>query len=137
MQNLKSTKAEIELGNKLMPKFDENGLVAAIAQCAKTKDVLMIAYMNKEALDKTIETGLVHYWSRSRAELWLKGETSGQLQRLIELRVDCDQDAVLLLVEVGGDGGCCHVGFENCFYRSLSESNLEITGKKPLEPNCD
>ncbi len=128
---------EIEFGSILKPKFDANGLVAAIAQCVKTKNVLMLAYMNREALDKTIETGFAHYYSRSRQKLWLKGESSGQLQSVKELRIDCDQDAILLLVEVGGDGGCCHNGFENCFYRVLNESNLVITGQKPLKKTCD
>lgn len=132
MQNIElDDKQALELGALLKPSFDENGLIVAIAQCAKTKNVLMLAYMSNDALEKTIKTGLAHYWSRSRKKLWLKGESSGQLQHVKEMRIDCDQDTILLLVEVDGDGGCCHVGFENCFYRSLNESNLVITGKKP------
>ena len=81
--------------------------------------VLMLAHMNAEALAKTLETGVVHYWSRSRGALWRKGDTSGQVQRLVELRVDCDQDALLARVEVGGDGGACHTGRRSCFYRRV------------------
>ena len=79
----------------------------------------MVAYMNELALEKTIETGLAHYWSRSRRALWRKGETSGQTQKVLSLRVDCDQDALLLEVEVGGDGKACHTGRKSCFYRAL------------------
>jgi phosphoribosyl-AMP cyclohydrolase len=80
----------------------------------------MLAHMNAEALQKTLETGIVHYWSRSRNALWRKGDTSGQTQRLVELRVDCDQDALLARVEVGGDGGACHTGRRSCFYRRVA-----------------
>ena len=79
----------------------------------------MVAHMNAEALEKTLSTGIVHYWSRSRRALWRKGDTSGQSQRLVELRVDCDQDALLAVVEVGGDGGACHTGRRSCFYRRV------------------
>ena len=138
MQNIEADEnTAIELGANLNPKFDANGLIAAIAQCAKTKTVLMLAYMNKESLEKTIETKLAHYYSRSRKKLWLKGESSGQLQQVKEIRIDCDQDTILLLVEVDGDGGCCHVGFANCFYRRLDETGLVITGKKSLTKDCD
>ncbi len=125
-------KQELELGVNFAPKFDENGLIPAIAQDFETKEVLMLAYMNQEALEKTIATKKAHYYSRSRKSLWLKGETSGQIQNVKAIKTDCDQDVVLLLVEIGGDGGCCHVGFENCFYRTMDENGaLEITGKKP------
>lgn len=124
-------KQELELGKGFAPKFDENGLIPAIAQDFVTKEVLMLAYMNKEALEKTIATKKAHYYSRSRKTLWLKGETSGQIQNVKAIKTDCDQDVVLLLVEIGGDGGCCHVGFENCFYRTMDENGaLEISGKK-------
>lgn len=131
-----SSKEELELGSGFTPRFDENGLVPVITQSFKTREVLMLAYMNMEALNKTIATKQAHYWSRSRNSLWLKGETSGQIQNVKEIRTDCDQDAILLLVEVEGDGGCCHVGFENCFYRHLEGENaasvaLVIDGKKP------
>lgn len=126
------SKQELELGSNFNPKFDENGLIPAIAQDYKTKEVLMLAYMNKEALQKTIATKQAHYYSRSRQKLWLKGETSSQIQTIKSIKIDCDQDTILLLVEIGGDGGCCHVGFQNCFYRTMDENGaLEINGKKP------
>jgi phosphoribosyl-AMP cyclohydrolase len=108
---------DVERGDRLMPRFDENGLVPAVAVDADSGAALMLAWMNEEALRRTLETGEAHYWSRSRQTLWRKGETSGQVQRLVELRVDCDQDALLLRVRPQGDGGCCHVGFPTCFYR--------------------
>src|ERR1700712_1310949 len=103
--------AELERGEQLTPRFDDAGLIAAIATHADTGEVLMVAWMNAEALRLTLETGHAHYFSRSRQTLWKKGETSGQLQLLQELRVDCDQDAVLLKVLPQGDGGACHVGY--------------------------
>jgi phosphoribosyl-AMP cyclohydrolase len=111
------TIADIEQGARLLPAYDSNGLIAAIAQNADTGEVMMMAWMNETALAKTLETGIVHYWSRSRGSLWKKGETSGQLQHVVELRIDCDQDCVLIKVRADGDGGCCHVGFRTCFYR--------------------
>jgi phosphoribosyl-AMP cyclohydrolase len=117
--------AEIENGTLFEPKFDEHGLVPAITTDAKTGEVLMFAWMNAEALEKTIRTGEAWYWSRSRGSLWRKGETSGQTQKVIELRTDCDQDALLLKVEVGGDGGACHVGYRSCFYRVLPVGSAE------------
>lgn len=110
--------AALERGATLSPRFDANGLVAAVAQHADTGEVLMLAWMNAEALKLTLDTGQAHYFSRSRNALWKKGETSGQLQDVVELRVDCDQDAVLLKVRPRGDGGACHVGFRSCFYRA-------------------
>ncbi len=112
----------LEKGAALTPRFDSNGLVTAIAQDAATGEILMLAHMNAEALQKTIETGQAHYYSRSRNQLWLKGETSGQIQTIVELRTDCDQDAILLKVKVGGDGGACHVGYRSCFYRLLEKA---------------
>lgn len=111
----------LERGLKLTPRFDENGLICAVAQHHETGDILMVAWMNADSLALTLETGIVHYWSRSRQELWKKGETSGQLQTLHEIRVDCDQDALVLRVTVQGDGGCCHVGFKSCFYRAICD----------------
>jgi phosphoribosyl-ATP pyrophosphohydrolase/phosphoribosyl-AMP cyclohydrolase len=96
-------------------QFDEDGLVPAIAQDARTGEIRMLAYMNEEALDRTKETGYAHYWSRSREELWKKGETSGQLQEVQSLRADCDMDTVLVRIEQQGDGSC-HTGARNCFY---------------------
>ena len=108
---------EVERGDRLTPRFDDRGLVAAVAVHADTGEVLMLAWMNAEALALTLRSGEAHYWSRSRGALWRKGETSGQIQTVAEVRVDCDQDAVLLRVHPQGDGGCCHVGFRTCFYR--------------------
>ena len=119
-----TTTAELERGSVLAPSFNEAGLIAAIATDARTGEVLMFAWMNAEALRLTLETGIVHYFSRSRNELWKKGETSGQIQTLVEMRVDCDQDAVLLKVDVQGDGGACHVGFRSCFYRLVEDGVL-------------
>lgn len=100
------------------PRFDAAGLITCVT-ADRSGTVLMLAHMNREALTLTLETGIVHYWSRSRGSLWRKGDTSGQIQRLIELRVDCDQDALLAIVEVGGDGGACHTGRRSCFYRRV------------------
>ena len=110
---------DIEEGLTFQPKFDASGLVTCVATDAATSEVLMVAHMNAEALARTIETGIVHYWSRSRGALWRKGDTSGQIQHLIELNVDCDQDAFVARVEVGGDGGACHTGRRSCFYRKV------------------
>jgi phosphoribosyl-AMP cyclohydrolase len=112
-------KAELEEGALFTPRFDRDGLIAAMAVDAEDGQVLMLAWMNAEALAATLETGIAHYWSRSRRTLWRKGDTSGQLQRVVEMRTDCDQDAVLLRVKVEGDGGACHTGRRSCFYRSL------------------
>jgi phosphoribosyl-AMP cyclohydrolase len=109
--------AEVEEGTVLMPRFGADGLVTCVTTDAQTSEVLMVAHMNPEALARTIETGEAWYWSRSRQELWRKGATSGQIQSVVEMRVDCDQDAVWLKVRVGGDGGCCHTGRRSCFYR--------------------
>jgi phosphoribosyl-AMP cyclohydrolase len=98
--------------------FNEDGLIAAVAQDAQSKDILMLAWMNREALAKTIETGEAHYWSRSRGQLWHKGATSGSIQTVHEIRVDCDQDAVILLVTQAGTGAC-HTGRPSCFYRRI------------------
>lgn len=114
----------LERGAVLAPRFDANGLIAAIAQHADTGEILMVAWMNAEALERTLEEGHAVYWSRSRGELWKKGETSGQLQVVVEVRVDCDQDAVLLKVLPQGDGGACHVGFRSCFYRVVEDGAL-------------
>jgi len=120
----------------LSPKFDTNGLIAAIAQDHSSKNVLMIAWMNQEALDKTLSTGEAHYWSRSRNELWHKGATSGAVQIVREIRIDCDQDAVLLSVTQKKEGAC-HTGRPDCFYRRIEKSDsgaaysLTFTEQKP------
>ncbi len=115
---------KIERGTTLAPRFDAAGVIAAVTTHAETGEVLMLAWMNAEALRLTLETGQAHYYSRSRQALWKKGQTSGQVQAVIEMRVDCDQDAVLLKVIPGGDGGACHVGFRSCFYRVVEDGAL-------------
>ncbi|WP_269798751.1 phosphoribosyl-AMP cyclohydrolase [Aquidulcibacter paucihalophilus] len=129
-----STQA-LERGLDLMPRFDADGLIPAVAQSAETGEVLMLAWMNAEALRLTLETGIAHYWSRSRQSLWKKGETSGQLQHVQELRIDCDQDAVVMKVKVDGDGGCCHVGFQSCFYRAVVDKDGRLVQIQP-DPAC-
>jgi phosphoribosyl-AMP cyclohydrolase len=106
----------------LTPRFDAQGLVACIAVDAASGEVLMLAHMNADALRRTLETREAWYWSRSRQELWRKGATSGQTQKIVEMRVDCDQDALLIRVAVGGDGGACHTGRKSCFYRKIDLS---------------
>jgi len=110
-------KAEQDETLELRPKFNADGLIAAIAQDAETGEVLMLAWMNAEALEATLKTGTVTYWSRSRSELWVKGETSGHTQDLVDIVIDCDQDAVL--VKVRQTGAACHTGRKSCFYRSV------------------
>ena len=114
----------LEQGTTLAPRFDDNGLIAAVATHAETGEVLMLAWMNEEALNRTLSSGEAHYWSRSRGELWHKGATSGQVQVIEELRVDCDQDAVWLKVWPQGDGGACHTGERSCFYRVVEGGKL-------------
>lgn len=106
-----------EEGTIFAPLFDRDGLIICITIDDGDGSVLMVAHMNAEALDLTLSTGVAHYWSRSRKQLWRKGDTSGQTQRVIEIRTDCDQDAVLMRVVAGGDGGACHTGRRSCFYR--------------------
>ena len=130
----RGTKQEIEEGTSFTPKFDENGLITAVTTDAKTGELLMVAWMNEEALARTIETGEAWYWSRSRGELWHKGDTSGQIQTVIELRTDCDQDTVWLKVDVAGDGGCCHVGYRSCFYRRVPLREASSDALPALEP---
>ena len=117
---------DLERGAVLAPRFDANGLVAAVATHADTGEVLMLAWMDAEALRLTLDTGEAHYFSRSRQALWKKGETSGQIQQVVELRVDCDQDAVWLKVRPQGDGGACHVGYRSCFYRAVEDGRLVL-----------
>jgi phosphoribosyl-AMP cyclohydrolase len=125
-----TSRAELERGQVLAPSFGPDGLIAAIATHADTGEVLMLAWMNAEALKLTLETGQAHYYSRSRQALWKKGESSGQVQLVVEARIDCDQDAVLLKVHPQGDGGACHVGFRSCFYRVIEDGRLV---EKPQE----
>ena len=125
-------KAEVEEGDLFMPRFDRDGLITCVTVDAGDGRVLMVAHMNAESLARTVETGEAWYWSRSRGELWRKGATSGQTQRVVEMRTDCDQDAVLITVEVGGDGGCCHTGRRACFYRTVALDRE--TGRVRLRP---
>ena len=115
---------EIEEGKYLEPKFDDNGLIPVITSDFKTGDILMHGYMNDEALKKTIETKEAHYWSRSRNQIWHKGKTSGFVQKVIEVRIDDDQDAVWLTVDIGS-GSSCHVGYRSCFYRSVPLGKID------------
>jgi phosphoribosyl-AMP cyclohydrolase len=125
-----TTKAvDIEEGLAFTPKFDADGLVTAVVTDVKSGDVLMVAHMNGEAIRKTVASGEAWYYSRSRKTLWRKGETSGHTQRVVELRVDCDQDALWLKVEQSGEGAC-HTGRRSCFYRAVP---LGKTGTITLE----
>ena len=119
---------EIEEGNLLSPKFDNDGLIPVITMCAKTKEILMHGYMNIEALKKTIETKEAHYFSRSRNEIWHKGKTSGFTQKVVEIRIDDDQDSIWLTVDIG-EGASCHVGYRSCFYRSIPMGKINDAKK--------
>ena len=114
---------EREQGNQFLPRFDDKGLLTAIALDSQTREVLMVAFMDAEALARSRETGLAHFHSRSRGRLWMKGETSGHVLRIEEMRVDCDQDALVLLVTPAGPA--CHTGETSCFYRRLAGDRLE------------
>ena len=131
-----SSTHDIEEGTALTPRFDSNGLVTAVVTDAASGELLMVAHMNAEALAKTIESGEAWYFSRSRQALWKKGETSGHIQRVIELRVDCDQDAVWLRVKVMGHDATCHTGRRSCFYRTVGlvdgRATLAGDGSEPL-----
>ena len=124
--------ADIEEGNLLSPKFNNDGLIPVIATDFKTKEVLMQGFMNSEALKKTIETKEAHYWSRSRKEVWHKGETSGFVQKVVEMRIDDDQDSIWMSVDIG-DGASCHVGYKSCFYRSITLGKIENTEKVKID----
>ena len=115
----RGTQAEVESGLAFAPKFDADGLIPAIVTDAASGEVLMLAWMNAEALATTLETRIGHFWSRSRAKLWKKGEESGNVLEVREVRTDCDQDAIWLRVVVAGDGVACHTGERSCFYRAL------------------
>jgi len=123
---------EVEEGKYLEPKFDKNGLIPVIASDFKTGDILMHGYMNDEALKKTIETKEAHYWSRSRNKIWHKGQTSGFVQIVKEIRIDDDQDSVWLIVDIG-DGASCHVGYRSCFYRSVPLGEINNTENLKME----
>ena len=123
----------MEEGIAFAPRFDADGLIACVTKDASDGQILMLAYMNAEALRLTLETGVAHYWSRSRQTLWRKGDTSGQVQRVTEIRTDCDQDALLLTVEPAGNGGACHTGRRSCFYRRV-ERDGETARLAFIEP---
>jgi phosphoribosyl-AMP cyclohydrolase len=112
-------KHDLEEGTRFTPRFDSDGLIGCITLDANDGAILMFAFMNEEALRLTLETGIAHYWSRSRQSLWRKGDTSGQTQTVVEIRTDCDQDVLVLKVNPGGDGGACHTGRRSCFYRQV------------------
>ena len=128
---------QVEEGVELAPKFDSHGLVTCVTTDAVTGDLLMVGYMTSEALQLTISTGQAHYWSRSRNLLWHKGATSGLTQDIVEMRIDDDQDAVWLKVQVAGSGASCHVGYRSCFYRAvdLPTSQLQfVESGKTFDP---
>ena len=114
---------EVEEGSTLSPKFDKNGLIPCVTTDSETHEVLMLGYMNAEALIKTVEEGEAYYFSRSRQKVWHKGATSGLIQAVKEIRIDDDQDSIWLSVEVGGSGASCHVGYKSFFYRSIPIKN--------------
>lgn len=123
---------QVEEGTELAPRFDEHGLIPAVTTDAATGELLMVGYMNAEALRLTIETGEAHYFSRSRQALWRKGETSGLVQHVLELLIDDDQDCVWLRVEIEG-GVSCHVGYRSCFYRRVPVGKAHAEGARKLE----
>lgn len=129
-------KKDLEEGSVFSPRFDANGLVTAVVTDATDGMLLMVAHMNAEALAATIETGIAHYWSRSRRSLWKKGETSGNFHHVVELRTDCDQDAIWLKVKVAGHDATCHTGRRSCFYRTVGLVNGRVSlsgdGSEPL-----
>ena len=123
---------EVEEGKFLSPKFDSQGLIPVITTDNKTGEVLMHGYMNSEALKKTIETKEAHYWSRSRKSIWHKGKTSGFTQKVIQIRIDDDQDSVWLSVDIG-NGASCHVGYKSCFYRSIPLGKIDQSEKVEMK----
>ena len=131
-----SAPKEIEIGTAFTPRFNEQGLIPAIAQDAATGEILMVAFMNVQALTETIATGNAVYYSRSRKKLWRKGEQSGHVQKVREILADCDQDCLVLKVEV--DAGPCHVGYQSCFYRRVkpgSNDELEFIAERVYNPD--
>jgi len=128
--------AALEEGTTFAPRFDAHGLITVVTMEAGSNDVLMVAHMNAETLSLTLQTGIAHYWSRSRKAIWKKGETSGELQELVELRTDCDQDSLVMLVRQTGRGAACHTGRKSCFYRRVTldgaEAKLSDIGLRPL-----
>jgi len=123
---------EVEEGKYLAPKFDKNGLIPVITTDFKNGDILMHGYMNEEALKKTIETKEAHYWSRSREKIWHKGQISGFIQKVKEIRIDDDQDSLWLSVDIG-NGASCHVGYRSCFYRTIPLGKIKNTEELEME----
>ena len=115
----RKTVEQVEESHELAPKFDRDGLISCVTTDATSGELLMLGYMNAEALERTIRTGEAHYFSRSRQVLWHKGATSGLVQKVVEMRIDDDQDAVWIRVDVAGNGASCHVGYRSCFYRKV------------------
>ena len=138
---MSSSTPDIEEGLAFTPKFGADGLITAVVTDAKTGDVLMVAHMNSEAIAKTLASGEALYYSRSRKKLWKKGESSGHVQRVVELHVDCDQDALWLKVEQAGEGAC-HTGRRSCFYRVLTQAQMGAVrlefrdGEKTFDPDA-
>lgn len=130
-----AARQDIEQGSEFAPKFDQKGLITAVAQDAQTGQVLMVGYMNRQALDLTIQTGYATYFSRSRQKLWKKGQQSGHFQKVQQILIDCDQDCLVLKVTV--DAGQCHVGYQSCFYRALdkkTKGKLKFIAEKVYDP---
>ena len=123
---------EVEEGKYLSPKFDKNGLIPVVTTDSQTGDILMHGYMNDEALKKTIETKEAHYWSRSRKKIWHKGQISGFIQKVKEIRIDDDQDSIWISVDIGS-GASCHVGYKSCFYRSIPLGKIKDKEKLEME----
>lgn len=127
---------DLEEGTIFAPRFDAHGLITVVTIEETTNDVLMVAHMNAETLGLTLQTGIAHYWSRSRQSIWKKGETSGELQEVAELRVDCDQDCIVITVRQTGRGAACHTGRKSCFFRRIETQDglisLEDTGLPKL-----
>ena len=126
--------SQIESGAEFQPKFDGDGLIPAIATASNGGEILMFAWMNRDALAKSIATGTAHFWSRSRNKLWRKGEDSGNTLHINEIRVDCDQDVLWLICDVSGAGKACHTGARSCFYRRLVVDKIEAGRPAPLAP---
>lgn len=133
----RTTKEAVELDHVLRPKFDSDGLIPCITTDAKSGEILMFAWMNAESLRLTIQTRKASYWSRSRKKLWVKGEESGLVQKVQDIYVDCDQDVIMIKVEVTGEG-CCHNGYRSCFYRKIADNETfaleQAIAEKAFDP---
>ncbi len=135
------SKKDVETGTRFLPRFDDNGLIPAFVSDADTGEALMVAYMNKAALLLSLETGEAHFWSRSRQEIWHKGGTSGNVMKITDIHIDCDQDALWVAARPQGKGAACHTGQRSCFYRKLVLNDdgvvLEDNGSKPMFDPAD